>query len=40
VGKHSATGSLMEQVFVKVAKVVVEMLSWNLEFEALAAAGA
>ena len=30
----------MEQVFVKVTKVVVKMLSWKLGFEALAAAGA
>ena len=30
----------MEQVFVKITKVVVKMVSWNLEFEALAAAGA
>ena len=30
----------MEQVFVKGTKSVVKMSSWNLDFEALAAAGA
>jgi len=39
-GENGAAGSLMNQVFIKVTRTAVKTLAWNLEFEALAAAGA